>query len=131
MRLILVLIISVSLGKLAYIYNPTWGTNLILFLFVTFGALPYIALLIRSNYFRKEIKSWAENNNIKVLDIQNNNLFKGKLRWKVSDIQDVFLLKGCDAEYWIACGTWFLGSFKCGLKIYKESNGHLKIVASL
>ncbi|WP_444935782.1 hypothetical protein ACJJIW_16710 [Microbulbifer sp. JMSA004] len=131
MRLILVLIISVSLGELAYTYNPKLGVNPILFLFIILGALPYVALLIRSSYFRKEIKCWAENNNIKVLDVQNNNLFKGKLRWRVSDIQDVFLLKGCDAEYWVACGTWFLGSFKCGLKVYKESNGHLKVVASL
>ncbi|WP_226646905.1 hypothetical protein [Microbulbifer variabilis] len=128
MRLILVLLVSVSLGKLAYIYNPELGVNLLLFLFIIFGALPYIALVVRSNYFRNKIKSWAENNNVEVLDIKNANLFKGRLRWRVSDIQDVFLLRGRDAEYWIACGSWFLGSFKCELKIYKETDGHLKVI---
>ncbi|WP_444932855.1 hypothetical protein [Microbulbifer sp. JTAC008] len=130
MRLILILIVAVGLDSLVHTFGPELGGSLPLLLFLILGGLPYVLLPPKSRYFRREIRSWARSKNIEIVELKNYYLQKGKLFWRTSDVQDIFILKEHDAEYWIACGSWFLGAFNNNLKVYKLIDNRLKLISS-
>jgi hypothetical protein len=59
-------------------------------------------------------------------------LTKGKLKWKVSDVQLVFSIRNSEEEeFWFSCGSWLFGTFSNDIKVYKVMGKELSIVDTL
>ncbi|AWF81805.1 hypothetical protein BTJ40_13755 [Microbulbifer sp. A4B17] len=130
MRPFIVLIISVTLGKLAYVFSPSLGNNVIVALLALLGVVPYLLMPIRSEFFKAQILQWAKQNDIGVLRLESRGFSKGRLFWRVSDAQSVFYVTSREVTYWVACGSWLLGSYSRKLIIYKEVGGALDLIAA-
>ncbi|WP_444933517.1 hypothetical protein [Microbulbifer sp. JTAC008] len=130
MRPFIVLIISVTLGKLAYVFSPSLGNNVIVALLALLGVVPYLLMPIRSEFFRAQILQWAKQNNIGVLRLESRGFSKGRLFWRVSDAQSVFCVTSKKDTYWVACGSWLLGSYSRKLLVYKQVGSVLDLVAA-
>ncbi|MCO1337062.1 hypothetical protein MO867_22315 [Microbulbifer sp. OS29] len=129
MRPFIVLLLSISLGKLAHLLSPSLGNGVFLIALIFLGVVPYLLVPIRSEFFRKKIALWAKGSNIKIVNIESKSLFKGRLFWRVSDAQNVFFVKATDTRYWAACGSWLLGAYSGSVLIYKVVGRDLRLIS--
>jgi len=128
MRVLIVLVVAISLGKLLYEIDPLLGSLALFLMFFIAGPALYAAMFFRRSFFSKKVNLWAKDNCVGFPVLNNYNFTKGKLRWKVSDVQDVFLLSDGDKEYWVVCGTWFWGAYSSEIGIYTKGEEGLSMI---
>ena len=133
MRFILLvsLLIVIGFGAKPF-YTPAPAIVMpIGFILLFFG--PIFTTMIKLNRYKAACITWLKNkgHNYNNIEPQPHMLFKGKLRWKVSDAQLVFSIKNCEnEEYWFACGSWLMGTFVNKIRVFQNVNGKLSHVGS-
>jgi len=134
MRIILIFLVCLSLGKGVEALGYSNGFSFTFFSLAVFVFLPIIVTLLRLRTFQRACNRWLKDNGYiyTQLSPEPHMLSKGRLRWKVSDAQLVFSIRNKeDEEFWFSCGSWLFGAITNKVKIYKAMGDKLFIVDTL
>lgn len=120
MRVILLVIVAIFLGKMVYFFNYRVGFNLSFVLLFILIMLPNIFQYFARKKYISTIEAWLMSKGVGVGALKWRTFYWNKLFWKTSEAQLICSVNEGECTYWFVCGDWLLGGFIKKVFVYRE-----------
>jgi hypothetical protein len=121
MRGIIILLISLAVGKFISIYHYNAGFFIFVFCAILFIFFPKLFGIRQIPRYQNIAEDWLKCNGIKSYEIKYKPFRKGPTRFRTSDLQHIFNATTRDGRnLWFSFGGYFAGAFSKKFTIFEN-----------